>query len=191
MVRITISSLIERSEFKSFEEFLNKEGNKMTFIGFLAEKKDEKNFQKALRAMLAEIKIKAIVVAINEKNIENVKNIRFQTIIMDRNIEENSINQLKELLVETKYLIVNSDIVHMERIQNMNLTVITYGFGSKCTVTASSIDEGDIMFCLQRSIYSLNGNKVEPQEIKGDLKEKISNKYLKMALISMNFLYNF
>ena len=161
----------------------------MTFIGFLVEKKDENNFEKALKGMLEEKCIKAVVVAINEKNIDNVKNIKFQTIIMDRNIDDKLTAKLKELLKATQYLIVNADVVNMEKIQNMNLTVITYGFGSKCTVTASSIDEEEMIVCLQRGIISLAGNKVESQEIKGASNDKISNKYLKMALTTMNLLY--
>lgn len=159
----------------------------MTFIGFLTEKKDENNFKKELKTMLEKFNIKAVVVAINEKNIENVKNIKFQTIIIDRNIEEKAIDKLKNILKVTKYIIVNADVIYMEKIENMNLTIITYGFASKCTITASSVDEEDMLFCLQRSIYNIYNKKIEPQETKSFT--QIANKYLKMALITVEFLY--
>ena len=159
----------------------------MTFIGFLTEKKDENKFKKELKTILQKSNIKAVVVAINEKNIENVKNIRFQTIIIDRNIENAETDKLKSILKGTKYLIVNADVIYMEKIQNMNLTLITYGFSSKSTITASSVDGEDMLFCLQRSVHSINNKKNEPQELKSST--RISNKYLRMALIAMEILY--
>lgn len=161
----------------------------MTFIGFLAEKKEEIHFEKALKIILEKLKIKAMVVAINEKTIGNVKNIRFETIIMNRNIENESLGEFKEMINTAKYLLVNGDAVSLEKIQNIDLMVITYGFGSKCTVTTSSVEEEELLLCLQRSIYNKKKERLEPQEIKVDLPTKIGNQTIKMALATIELLY--
>lgn len=163
----------------------------MTFVGFLAEKKEENNFEKQLKAALEKWGVKAMVVAINEKSIANVKNIRFESIILNRNMEEPFLDELKEILKTSKYLIVNGDVVHLEKIQNMDLMVITYGFGNKCTLTTSSVDEENMLFCLQRSIYNRKNEKIEPQEMKSQLSGKIGNQSLKMAIATMELLYHY
>lgn len=162
----------------------------MTFIGFISDKKEENILKKTLELKLREKGIKAVVIAINEKNIENIKSIRFETIIMNTDITMQFFDKLKEMLKVTKYLIINGDIVHFEKIQNMNLTIITYGFGNKCTVTTSSVEEDEMIICLQRSIYNIKGEKIESQEIReiSDLRE--STQYIIMVISTINFIYS-
>lgn len=162
----------------------------MTFIGYLTEKKDENIFQKTLETLLKKFNIKAMVVAINEKNIENIKSIQFETVIMNRNIEKATAEKLKKILKVSRYLIINGDIVNMEEIQNINLTAITYGFGSKCTITASSINEDNMIFCLQRSICSASGRKIEPHERKITLCKKVYNNYIMMVSFAIELMYS-
>ena len=47
----------------------------------------------------------------------------------------------------------------------MNLNVITFGFNSKSTITASSVTDESILLCVQRNVVLINGNQMEPQEI--------------------------
>lgn len=169
---------------------IRKRGDEMVFIGSIVEKKDENDFDRILRHELETTGTKATVVRINEKSMNNIKNIHFETIIMNRNLNEEQKKDLKEILKNTKYFIVNSDIINMEQIQNMNLTVITYGFGSKCTVTASSMQEDNIIFCLQRGIENTNNTKIEPQELKIKIMPKVRHHYLQMAISIVNLLYS-
>lgn len=157
----------------------------MTFIGFTANIEDETNFGKSLKEYLRKIGIKAIVVAINEKSINNIKNIHFETIIVDRNLKG-----LKEILKTARYLILNADSVNTEQFQSMNLTVITYGFGNKSTITASSVDEEKMLLCLQRGINNIQNKAVEPQEISIKKNENEKNEYLYMIIGSIMLLYN-
>ena len=46
----------------------------------------------------------------------------------------------------------------------MNINVITYGFNSKSTVTTSSVNEENLLLCIQRTILNINNKKIEPQE---------------------------
>ena len=46
----------------------------------------------------------------------------------------------------------------------MKLNVITIGFNSKSTITASSVEE-NLLICLQRKIENINREVLEPQEI--------------------------
>ena len=156
----------------------------MTFVGFLFEKKDEKMFNSFLNNYLK----KTVIIPINEKNIYNIRNIRFETIIIDRNIKC-EFDMLKRIINSSKYLIINSDKVNMEVFPKMDLTVITYGFGNKCTVTASSVEEENMLICLQRSIVNENNKKIEPQEIQINSNEIQENKYLNMAIETIKLIY--
>lgn len=157
----------------------------MTFIGFAAKREDEANFKTALEKHLKEIGRKAIVVAINEKSINNIKNIHFETIIVDRNIKG-----LNQILKNTKYLILNADSVNTNQFHNMNLTVITYGFSNKSTITASSIEEEKVLICLQRGINSSKNTPIEPQEISLNKIESEKNEYLYMIIGTIMLIYS-
>ena len=52
--------------------------------------------------------------------------------------------------------------------------VITCGINNKNTITLSSISENTLLATLQRSIYDINGNLLEPCEFKIRLTEKFS-----------------
>ena len=44
--------------------------------------------------------------------------------------------------------------------------VLSYGFNSKASITASSVADGTMQVCVQRGFTTLNGQLVEPQEFK-------------------------
>ena len=63
----------------------------------------------------------------------------------------------------------------LDIVNNMKLNIITFGFNSKSTITASSVEEG-FLICLQRKIIDINNKVLEPQEIEVKiLNEKLSN----------------
>lgn len=157
----------------------------MAFIGFIVNKKDEDNFEKALKNT-----IKECTISINEKSIANVKNIHFETVIIDRNISKKYENYLSEIIKTSKYLIVNADKFDFGQIKNANLTIITYGFSNKSTVTTSSVEDETILICLQRSIKNIKGKYVETQELKANLPDNSEDLYLKMAIRTVELLYN-
>ena len=127
------------------------------------------------------------IIFIDDKNINNIKNIKFETIVIDNKL--NSSKDFRKILSNAKYILLNSDIViDLKLLENLNLTIITYGFNNKSTFTVSSITENDMIICLQRIIYKADGNKIEPEEYR--LKnEKDIEKYAIIFTMILQKLY--
>ena len=63
------------------------------------------------------------------------------------------------MIIYLKYLIVNTDKnTYVNILNNDRICIITYGLNHKCTVTASSIKEENIMIALQREIIDRYGH---------------------------------
>ncbi len=163
----------------------------MSFIGIIADCKDYEFIKKELKK--GKLKSKIELININEKNIENVKNIKFETIVVCIDIKE--LNEKKEylqnILKGSRYLIINSDLNRSGIETNSELKVITYGLNQKATVTASSIAEDSIMICIQRSIENAKSNIIEMQENHME-SENITNKkaYSLMVIAVLKHIYN-
>lgn len=155
----------------------------MPFIGIISEENTENCIR---REILDKLQLReSNVLFIKEKSIENIKNIKFETIIIARKF--NKIEHLKKLLENTDYLIVNSDIENnFKLLQNMKTIVITYGFNSKSTITASSVGEEEILLCIQRMLKDKNGKEIDLQEVKIPINEDAS---CTMAVASLLLLY--
>ena len=134
----------------------------MFFIGIITNQKNERYVKNELS--------QENILFINDKTIANMKNIKFDAIVIDNKI--NNRNNLRKILSNTKYVILNSDIeIDLEVIKGLDTTIITYGFNSKSTFTVSSLTENNIIICLQRIIFKPNGEKVEPGEYQLNLDE--------------------
>lgn len=156
----------------------------MFFIGIITNQKNEAYIKKEL----LKIGIEKNVIFINEKNITNVKNVKFETLIIDDKVENKT--QLRKIIEGAKYIILNSDIpIDLELMDNLNLTVITYGFNNKATFTVSSIEENNIIICLQRIIYNKNNEVVEPQEFKLEVPENVE-KHMAIFVYIIKILYS-
>ncbi len=135
----------------------------MPFIGVIA---DEKNENFIRREIVEKLKLReSSVLFIKEKSIENIKNIKFETIIIDRKFKNMEI--LKKMLQNTNYLVINTDrIKSIEMFKEYNLKIFTFGFNSKAVVTASSVTEDGVLICVGNEIKSIDGKVIEPQEIR-------------------------
>ena len=149
----------------------------MLFIGLIAKKKDVQSIRKDIKEKEIEI------IEIKENNIENLKNIKFEEIIFldDINLKENEYIFLKELIQNSKHLIINTDIsISILRKIGIEkpIKIITFGFNSKATITISSIKENKVMIFIQRDIMITEQKRIETQEreIKLENNEKIYNK---------------
>lgn len=162
----------------------------MAFIGIITSNKNEEILKKAVLNILKTSDTKHNVIVINEENIDNMKNIKFNSIIMNKenNIKEKRKIILKQILKNTKYLIINSDTyTKLDMITNINIAVITYGYNLKATVTASSINEEKILLCIQRNIKVDNKTGIEPKEMYAEI---IGNDvYITMAANIIKLLY--
>lgn len=159
----------------------------MTFIGIISEEKTDRELEKIIDN---QILIKSTIVNININNIEHIKNVKFETIlIMESQIILSKLEILKKILGNTQYLIINSDIKsNLSLLDNLELNVITFGFNSKATITASSVNEENALICIQRNIIDRKNNIIEPQEIKINLK-KIKDIYKVMGIVGVALIY--
>ena len=113
----------------------------MSLIGIITNQKNEIYMRKEL----VKNSIADNIIFINDKNIINMKNIKFDIMVIDS--------------------ILNMDMeIDIDNINDLSLKIITYGFNSKSTFSVSSVTESDIIICLQRTIYDITNKKIEPQE---------------------------
>ena len=155
----------------------------MFFVGIITNHKNEMYARKEL----LKIGMEENVIFISEKNISNVKNVKFETLIIDDGLE-NKI-ELRKIIENARYIILNSDVsIDLKLIDSLNLTVITYGFNNKATFTVSSIDESNMIICLQRVIYNIDNEVTEPQEFKLEVPENVE-KHIAISLYIMKVLY--
>ena len=156
----------------------------MFFIGVVNNQKNEKYIKNKLSNVVPAKNI----IFITEKNILNIKNIKFESLLIDSKI--NNTTELRKIISNSKYIILNSDIeMNLDAIKNLDLVVITYGFNNKSTFTVSSIEENDIIICLQRIIFNKKGNEIEPQEYELKIDKDI-DKYTAIAIEIIKILYS-
>lgn len=157
----------------------------MPFIGIISDENVENCIR---RKILEKLRLReSSVLFIKEKSIENIKNIKFETIIIARKFKNKEM--LKKILENASYVVINSDIENnLSLLEDINATVITYGFNSKATITASSVGEEEIMLCLQRTLRTKSKKEIEPQEIKMLVCENAS---CTMAIAATFLLYAF
>ena len=106
----------------------------MAFIGIIT---NEKNILTMTKFLKNTFDMKDIIF-ISNNNVEKFKTMKFETVVVDKEIK--NINQLKSIISNSKYLILNADIkIDSAILEDMNLMVITYGFKNKATFTVSSL----------------------------------------------------
>lgn len=131
----------------------------MSFIGIITNVKNMEYMSKSLERYFDREKI----IFITDKSIHNMRNIRFETIIIDDKITH--VSDLKYIVSNAKYVILNSDLdLDLNALENLNLIVISYGFKQKSTFAISSVSENNMIICLQRMLVNSVGKKIEPQE---------------------------
>lgn len=155
----------------------------MSFIGILTDHKNEIYLKREL-----ENSPDNETFFLSEKTIDNVRNIKFDTFLLGKKIEESS-EIIRSIVQKASYVIMNSDIKeNVSLLDNLDLMLITYGYHSKATVTISSTEENGVMLCLQRSIVNKYGEEIEPQEFEIQTDEKVSD-YAVMELASLKLIY--
>lgn len=136
----------------------------MPFIGIISKECDS-NFIR--NEILKNTDSKLEIFNINNRNIENIKNIRFETIVINDSINkllENS-KYLEEIIRNAKYLVINTDVVKdISILGGVNKNIITYGLNQKAIITISSVEDEDIMICIQKSFKDINEQDIEEQE---------------------------
>lgn len=136
----------------------------MSFIGIICHSKQEKYIKQILTTNLPNENI----IILKEDNIENFKNIMFETIAIFSSKETifKKNEMIANIIKKAKYLIMNSDEkILLDEIKMISGNIITYGFNTKSTITTSSVNEESILVCIQRTIKNRLEEVIESQEI--------------------------
>ncbi|MBO5479378.1 MAG: hypothetical protein J6A04_06835 [Clostridia bacterium] len=160
----------------------------MSFVGIICAPKQEGYIKQVLNSNLCAEN----VIILKEDNIDNFKNITFETIAIFSNHADTFQKKeiLPQMMEKTKYFVINADEdISQECMRSLKGNVITYGFNSKSTVTASSVNEESILICLQRTITNRMGKQMEPQEICIPYIEHKVNTLTIMGVVSVLFIY--
>ena len=161
----------------------------MAFIGVFTESRRETELKTLLKKQFEEQKQFHTIIMINNKNIENMKNIKFEVVLLDANTLGNT-PIVQRIILNAKLVVVNSDLeVNLECVKNLKLRLISYGMNSKSTVTVSSIEEESILVSLQRSISTLKDNIIEPQEVKIIMEKCHGNTQISMILVIFSIIF--
>ena len=138
----------------------------MPFIGVIAKECDS-NFIKN-EIIKNSVNNKFEIFNLNQKNIPNIKNITFETIIINEDIREllKYSKYLEDIIKRAKYIIINSDIIKdIGILGESKINIITYGLNNNATVTISSVREEDILICVQNKFENIQGEDIDEQEI--------------------------
>lgn len=155
----------------------------MSFIGVVANRKCFENIKREITEKVGKEDINFI--QINLRSIENVKNVKFETIIVEDNLEKFKKNKeiLEKLCKNTQYLMINTD-KNLEQEEIMKIpNKITYGLNRKATVTISSISEIDVLIYWQKNLRNREGQKIEIEERRIEKREKKQLKTYEILII--------
>ena len=163
----------------------------MAFIGVISEHQKfdiiKKNIQKNVN------KNEITLININNKNIENLKNIKFDTIVLLDSIEKfkNQNSNLQLICNDIRYLIINSDIkIMLDVLADIKANILTFGLNHKSTITFSSITDENILISVQRSFMNKNEKLVEVGEYNLKInKEERTNLYEILVSFIIKQLY--
>ncbi len=136
----------------------------MSFIGVIANRKCFENIKREITEKVGKENIN--FVQINLRSIENVKNIKFETIIIEDNLEKFRKNEeiLKKLCENTQYVMINTDRNPEQKLIENVTNKITYGLNREATVTISSISDTDVLIYWQKDLANREGKKIEIEE---------------------------
>ena len=137
----------------------------MPFIAAISKENDSNFIRNSL--MKNSKKNKFEVINVNQESIENIKNVRFDIVVIDEDITGflSRSNYLDNIINSSKYVIVNTDVVsNISFVKNENVHLITYGLNKSANFTISSISDANVMVCLQNSIEKIDKKPIEQQE---------------------------
>lgn len=160
----------------------------MTFIGIIS---DSKSFER-IKEKIKQLGIETIkLIHINKKSIENIRNIKFQSVIINSDLEEyqNEKKLVQVICENADYIIVNTDI-NLKIKDRKNPKIITYGLNRKANITISSITEASILIYLQKNIKIQENKEVEIAEKRIKRQENSKMKTYEILILYIIFLIN-
>ena len=134
------------------------------------------------------------LIHISSKNIENLKNIVFETIVLchQKNINDEQKNILNKFCSNSMFIVVNADVFcNTKMISNKKINCISYGLNQKSTITISSIQEEKAILSIQRNINNLEQKTIEMGEVEIDVGQYKPNQIENiLAIFAIYLIYN-
>ena len=160
----------------------------MSIIGIIAKEKRVNQIKKQIQKENLNIEF----VCINYKSIKNVRNVKFEIIIIEDSLiklQENK-EYMKYIMKNSKYILLNSDInISEEDFKDIELKILTYGLKQKATITISSIKEEKILISIQRAFKNFKEKIIEQKEISVELDDNsdknMYNLLIKLAIMEL------
>ena len=146
----------------------------MPFIEIITDSKSQTQLNKVITKKMVN---DCDILFIKDKNMENTKNIKLETLVLNRSVEND------ELMSKIMNLDLNENLQYED-----SCNVISYGYSSKSDITVSSVEEDELLICVQHTIKSMFDKIIEPQEIKVNVKADM-NVYNIMIVIALSSLY--
>ena len=163
----------------------------MSFIGIISENKSFETIKSSL--LNGRNSSKWNIIRINLQSIENIKNIKFDIVVVDSDIKK--LEERKELLDKIcgncKYILLNTDLNNEEDFNTCKeVKIVTYGLNNKAMFTVSSITDDHIIIYLQQNIEDTEGNILEIGEKRIDFTEQNKVKTYEILVIVIILLLN-
>ena len=163
----------------------------MYFIGIFANNLEYEIIKQHVKKMVKRKDLE--IININSRNITNMKNIVFETIVLtcELNLTEEKQEILNKICSNCKYVIINADIDINIKFKSKNLiNYITYGVNPKSTITISSIQDEKAIIYVQRNIKNIDEKEIEMGEVSIDLQD-YKNKEIEilLAIASIYLIY--
>ena len=155
----------------------------MPFIGIIGKENDGNFIKNVIKKKYKSTNFE--IININQKSIENIKNIKFDAIIINQNVDKllKCSKYLEKILNNTNFLIINLDTNIKIKIANSSeKSIITFGFNSDAVITISSIKDDNILICIQKKFIGKT-KLIEEQEYSIELKKYNINKLYNTLII--------
>ena len=163
----------------------------MYFIGIFANNLEYEIIKRHVKKMVKRKDLE--IININSRNITNMKNIVFETIVLtcELNLTEEKQEILNKICNNCKYVIINADIDINIKFKSKNLiNYITYGVNPKSTITISSIQDEKAIIYVQRNIKNIDEKEIEMGEVSIDLQDyKHKEIEILLAIASIYLIY--
>ena len=163
----------------------------MYFIGIFANNLEYEIIKQHVKKMVKRKDLE--IININSRNITNMKNIVFETIVLtcELNLTEEKQEILNKICSNCKYVIINADIDINIKFKSKNLiNYITYGVNPKSTINISSIQDEKAIIYVQRNIKNIDEKEIEMGEVSIDLQDyKHKEIEILLAIASIYLIY--
>ena len=161
----------------------------MYFIGIFANNLEYEIIKQHVKKMVKRKDLE--IININSRNITNMKNIVFETIVLtcELKLTEEKQEILNKICSNCKYVIINADINIKLKFKNL-INYITYGVNPKSTITISSIQDEKAIIYVQRNIKNIADKEIEMGEVSIDLQDyKHKEIEILLAIASIYLIY--